>query len=158
MHGFCRHTTHFSLSCCPSVPEDEYTPAPSCWEEGGGCWLGCLRRELWQSQVLGSTEHARPVPVKRTVVQAQPGLASPCVVSAESFLPSPLSSCPGSCGGRAAVSGEVTLLHSTTRAAPCSHCSPFWHSLAGAQVPSFLLPSPHCAPHARASNPPRISQ
>lgn len=60
---------------------------------GGGraCWLGCLRRELWQSQVLSSTEHARPVPEKRTVVQAQPGLASPCLVSAESCLPSPFS-------------------------------------------------------------------
>lgn len=30
--------------------------------------------------------------------------------------------------------------------------------LPGPQVPSFLLPSPHSAPHARTSNPTHISQ
>lgn len=83
--------THFSLSCCPSVPEDEYAAEPSCWEEGGGVgWVVC--GGSCGSQVLGSTERARAVvPVKRSVVQAQPGLASPCLVSAQSFLPSPFS-------------------------------------------------------------------
>lgn len=30
----------FSLSSCHSVPEDEWTSAPSCWEEGGGVFAG----------------------------------------------------------------------------------------------------------------------
>lgn len=39
VHGFCRHTTHFSLSRWPSVPEDEYARAGR--REGGAGRVVC---------------------------------------------------------------------------------------------------------------------
>jgi len=44
----------------------------------GGCSLDCLQRELWQSQVLSSAEHARPEALQSTAVQVGPALSCPC--------------------------------------------------------------------------------
>lgn len=143
VHGFCRHTTHFRLSRCPSVPEDGNAPAASCWEEGGGA-AGLF------AESCGTVRRSAPLSMPGLCrgKDRGAGTAWPCFpyrVSAESVLPSiPLFSCLGSCRGRAAVSGEVSLPHTT--AGQPQLCAPTAALSSNPQVPSFLLPSlsPHC--------------
>lgn len=148
VHGFCRHSTHFRLSCCPSVPEDENAAAASCWEEGGG------QAGLF-AESCGTVRCSAPLSLCRGKDRGA-GTAWPCFPCRFSELSAvPLFSCLGWCRGRAAVSGEVSLAHSTglpLQPYPAISCPvPKCH-------PSSCPPSPHSVPHARASNPTQISQ
>ena len=112
--------------------------------------------------MLSSTECARPEALQRTVVQAERGLSSPCLVSplgAFCHLPLLLPWILQIDGGSEWRRGPCYPTHSQcNNSSMLPHSSPIQQTalLPAPQVPSSFLPSPHSAPHTSShSSPPR---
>lgn len=114
------------------------------------CLLDCLQGGLWQSQVLGSAEHARPEALQRTAVQAQLSLSPPALcLPAGSSPPAPASLAlhPAARGSKRRRGPSNT--HPQRDSSLLPHSSPIQQTglLPTPQVPSSLLLSLHSASH-----------